>query len=205
MALRWSRTRYAPGCRDVRQGRQASRTRKVPEHQRLEDRGRGRRGEVRVHCRLQVTSGEIVTAPIKREDESDDGFEETRGEADPGIGGRICFPFTGSGGRHCRRAGHVPRAVLRGTETGRDGIPTGQRARSLGGRAHRRWASPAGGSRQESAAPRDRDGDGTAGWSATDLREVPGRDAEIFQVGRDGPRFRGQLLPGRIALGQDAR
>ena len=35
--------------------------------------------------------------------------------------------------------------------------------------------------------------------------EVPGRDAEIFQVGRDGPRFRGQLLPGRIALGQDAR
>ena len=66
-----------------------------------------------------------------------------------------------------------PCAVLRGTGTGRDGIPAGQRARSLRGRAHRRWASPAGGSRQESVAPRDRDGDGTAGRSAADLRKFP--------------------------------
>ena len=67
---------------------------------------------------------------------------------------------------------------------GRDGLSAGQRARSLGSRAHRRWPSSAGGSRQEGAASRDRDGDGTAGRPAAHLRQVPGRDSEVFQVGR---------------------
>ena len=126
---------------------QASRSRQVPEHQLLEDRGRGRRGEDRIHRRLQVTSGEIVDRTYSSERTSlMMGSRRLVARLILGSAAAFVSLSPAPGGRHCRRAGHVPRAVLRGTETGRDGIPTGQRARSLGGRAHRRWASPAGGS-----------------------------------------------------------
>ena len=151
-------------------------------------------------------SGEIVTAPIKREDESDDGFEETRGEADPGIGGRICFRF--------HRLGRTASPSSRSRSPRRSSRQPGpaEPAYRLDNVLEASAVEPIGDGRLLLVAHDKKvplrvieTATGRQVGPLLTCGKFPGRDAEIVEVGRHGPRFRGQLLPGRIALGQDPR